>query len=81
MKFDIPVANKVVALDAFGLRGFAFAVFFIGKHRLADMDTPVVDDADLPHLRSAGFENTGNTLAQYVISEMPEVEGLIGVGT
>ena len=53
----IIVANQVVALLAGTLRCFAIAVFQPGQHRLANVDTTIVDDIGLHHLIAIGLHD------------------------
>jgi hypothetical protein len=44
------------------------------------MHPPVVDDTNLPYRRAAGRKDPGDALPEDVITEMPQVEGLLVFG-
>ena len=80
VKGYIEVANQVVALLAGGLGRCAVAPLEPGEHRLADVDTAVVDDVGLDHLVAVGLHDFGQAVAQQVVAHVSQVQRLVGVG-
>ena len=76
----IEIADEVVAFLAGFLGSDPFAPFLPCEHRLADMDTAVVDDVGLHHLVPVGFKDAGERVTQKIVADVAEVEGLVGVG-
>ena len=80
VKCHIEVANQVVALLAGRFGCCAIAPLEPSKHRLADVDTAVVDDIGLDHLVTVGLHNLGEAVAQQVVAYVAQVQRLVGVG-
>ena len=76
----IAVADEVVALDAGALRGLPVEEFLPREHRLADVHAAVVDEGGLDDVVASGGEKAGNAVAEEVVADVAEVEGLVGVG-
>ena len=70
----------MVALHALVLGRAAAAVDHVREHRLADVDAAVVDEVDLAHLGAVGAQDPGGALAEGVVAQVAEVEGLVGIG-
>ena len=70
----------MVAFLARRLRRLAIAKAQPCEHRLADMNTAVVDDIGLHHLPAVGLLNTRNRTAEEVVSYVSQMEGLVGIG-
>ena len=76
---DIILSDEMIALHTGTFRGFPFAVLQPREHRLADVDTAVIDQVDLHHRVAARFENLRHGMAEQVVADMPEVQRLVGV--
>ena len=70
----------MVTLDSRGLRSLTVSELLVGEHGLADMDSPVVDQVDLHDLGTACLEDLAHALADAVVSHVPQVQRLVGVG-
>ena len=75
----IHVTDQMVALDAAGLRRCACSDFLPGKHRLADVDTPVVDKSRPDHIVSRSLEQPGDRISEKVVPDVSQVERLVRV--
>ena len=58
----------------------AVAVALPCKHRLADMDAPIVHQVGFDDPVSVGLENPGDGDAEQVVADMAEMQRLVGVG-
>ena len=77
---DIVLGHEMVGLLAQLDRISPVAPALPGQHRLADVDTPVIEQADLLDLGSSGRQQAAGRLAQGVVAQVTEVQGLVGVG-
>ena len=80
VELDVIFTDEVVALHARRRGRLAVAVELPGQHRLADMDAAVVDQIGLDDLMTVGGENLRDGISQEVIADMPQVQGLVGIG-
>ncbi len=81
LEFHVVIAYEMIAFDAGALRGGAIAAEALpGQHAFADMYATVVHDAGLYHIEAACFGDLGDTPAQEIIAEMPQVQGLLVLG-
>ena len=76
----VEVADKVVALLARRFGSHSVAPFEPGEHRLADVDSTVIDDVCLDNAVAAGLKNAAEAVAEQNVAQMAEVERLVGVG-
>ena len=63
-----------------GLGRFPISEFFPGQHAFADMDAAVVDDLGFIYLFSSGLLNFGHRIAEQHITNMAQMQRLVGVG-
>ena len=76
----IEFADQMIPFHPGGLRRAAVPEPLVGDHRLADVDSPVVDQIDLDHLMADPLEQRGQRHAERVVPHVPEVLRLVGVG-
>ena len=69
----------MVSLDTGGLRSGASGEQFPGKHRLADVDSAVVDYIGFYHLMAVGLHKLGYAPAKKDVAYMAKVKRLVGV--
>ena len=77
---NIIVAHQMVSFFARRLRCLAVAVFQPRKHRFTDVNTPVVDNVRLYHAVTAGSYYIGKRISQQVVTDVSQMERLIGIG-
>ena len=76
----VVVAYQVVALLARAFRRLTVAPLQPGEHRLADVDTTVVDDVGLHHAVAVGLHNLSQRPAKQVVANVTKMQGLVGIG-
>ena len=76
----VVLPDQLVALQPAAFRRFAVAEALPGEHALADVDAPVVDHLHLHHLVPGGLQDAADAVAQEVVAQVPQVQGLVGVG-
>ena len=59
---------------------FTIAILLPCQHRLADMDTTVVDDIGFDYLISVRHDDIGQCITQQVIAHMAQMKRFIGIG-
>ena len=76
----VVVADEVVAFLTRRLGCFAVAILLPSEHRFANVDTAVVHDVGLHHPIAVGFGNLCHRPTEEVVTDVTEVERLVGVG-
>ena len=80
VEFYIVVTDEMIALYPLRFRSGVVPVPPVGKHGLADMYAPVVDQIDLLHLRPVRVEDPGHAFTNGIVTQMTEVQGLVRIG-
>ena len=80
IELDIVLAHQMVALHPRRSGGLAAAIAFPRQHRLADVDTAVVDQIDLNDVVTVGPQNLRDRIAQQIVTDMPQMERFVGIG-
>ena len=82
------IKNKSQDLELFVLeiidflgKSFSISEELISQHRLADMNTAVIDEVYLHHLRTSCLEKMGDRLTKGIIPHMSKMERLVGIRT
>ena len=76
----VAVAHEVVALDACAFRSGAVHAFLPGIHALADVHAAVVNQGDLDYLVTGGSQQAAHGIAEKIVADVAEMQGLVGVG-
>ena len=61
------------------LRCFSIAEHLPGIHRLAYMDSPVIDQIHLHHFVAVGFQEFGYGPSQEVVPDVSQMERFVGI--
>ena len=77
---DVPRPDEVVAFHPGRLRGGAVSETLPGEHALADVHPAVVDQDGFDHPVPGGCEQPRHRDAQGRVAQVPQVQGLVGVG-
>jgi hypothetical protein len=80
VKAHVVFANKVIALESRLLGCLALAEHLPGVHAFANMHPPVIDDLDLNNRLSRRLNQLCHRVAQEIVPDVPQVQGLIGIG-
>ena len=80
VEHDIKITDQMIAFLPRRFGRHALAPFLPGQHRLADVDSPIVDDIRFNHPVTVGFQNFRQTVSQQIVTHMSEMERLIRVG-
>ncbi|HVD41465.1 MAG TPA: hypothetical protein VNC16_10760 [Solirubrobacterales bacterium] len=72
--------DEAVPGEAARLRGLALVPFQVAGHRFAHAPADVGDEAAAPHRCPGRFQGAGERLPEGDVAQVPEVEGLVGVG-
>ncbi len=76
----VEIAYQVVALLVGRLGRNTVAPLQPGQHRLADVDTAIVDDIGLDHLVAIGLHDLGERPTEEIVAHVAQVERLVGIG-
>ena len=76
----IEVSDKMVSLLAGAVGSGSFAPFLPCQHRLADVYAAVVDNVGLHNLVAVGLQYLRQRIAEQIVADMTEMQGLVGVG-
>ncbi len=74
---DVVVTDEVVAFFSGGLGSFSISELLIGKHRFTDVHSAVVDQVHFTDIRSIGFEDRRDRLADRVVAKVTEVQWFV----